>query len=80
MLSEPQVRQIMEYYLAVRMRRYGRTFQPSEPTTNRSPDRPLARSAPVGAGPVVAGVGPAATARMSSVRPVGRSLGRTGRP
>ena len=30
LLSEPQVRQIMEYYLAVRMRRYGRTFQPSE--------------------------------------------------
>jgi transcriptional regulator with XRE-family HTH domain len=26
MLSEPQVRQIMEYYLAVRMRRFGRTF------------------------------------------------------
>ena len=30
MLSEPQVRQIMEYYLAVRMRRFGRAFQPSE--------------------------------------------------
>jgi transcriptional regulator with XRE-family HTH domain len=26
LLSEAQVRQIMEYYLAVRMRRYGRTF------------------------------------------------------
>ena len=25
-LSEPQVRQIMEYYLAVRMRRFGRTY------------------------------------------------------
>ena len=33
MLSEPQVRQIMEYYLAVRMRRFGRAFQPSEPST-----------------------------------------------
>ena len=30
LLSEPQVRQIMEYYLAVRMRRYGRPFQPTE--------------------------------------------------
>ena len=30
LLSEPQVRQIMEYYLAVRMRRYGRSFQPAE--------------------------------------------------
>jgi transcriptional regulator with XRE-family HTH domain len=27
LLTEPQVRQIMEYYLAVRMRRYGRTYQ-----------------------------------------------------
>ena len=27
LLSEPQVRQIMEYYLAVRMRRYGRSLQ-----------------------------------------------------
>src|ERR671938_1633280 len=26
LLSEPQVRQIMEYYLAVRMRRFGRAF------------------------------------------------------
>ena len=26
LLSEPQVRQIMEYYLAVRMRRYGRAY------------------------------------------------------
>src|SRR5512143_2075045 len=33
-LSEPQVRQIMEYYLAVRVRRFGRTYAPvggSEP-------------------------------------------------
>src|SRR4029079_4115672 len=30
LLSEAQVRQIMEYYLAVRMRRYGRSFQPTE--------------------------------------------------
>jgi transcriptional regulator with XRE-family HTH domain len=27
-LSEPQVRQVMEYYLAVRMRRFGRTYSP----------------------------------------------------
>jgi len=45
MLSEPQVRQIMEYYLAVRMRRFGRTFQPSEPSSSRPPERPIARSA-----------------------------------
>jgi len=41
LLTEPQVRQIMEYYLAVRMRRFGRTFQPPEPTTDRPADRPL---------------------------------------
>src|SRR3954465_15183736 len=58
LLSEPQVRQIMEYYLAVRMRRFGRTFQPSEQSSNRPPERPIARSATLGAGPVVAGVGP----------------------
>src|SRR5215831_8557773 len=27
-LSEPQVRQIMEYYLAVRVRRFGRSYAP----------------------------------------------------
>jgi transcriptional regulator with XRE-family HTH domain len=29
-LTEAQVRQIMEYYLAVRMRRFGRVFQPAD--------------------------------------------------
>ena len=41
LLAEPQVRQIMEYYLAVRMRRYGRAYQsdsagPSTGTTRGS--------------------------------------------
>ena len=85
MLSEPQVRQIMEYYLAVRMRRFGRAFQPSEPSsTNRPPDRPLARSAPIGQGPVVAGVGQASSSPSNpsrmGIRPMGRQLGRPGRP
>ncbi|HUQ77825.1 MAG TPA: helix-turn-helix transcriptional regulator [Patescibacteria group bacterium] len=91
LLSEPQVRQIMEYYLAVRMRRFGRTFQPSESTTARPPERPLARSAPVGSGPVVAGVGQASGGhssgghssgnRVSSMRPMSRQVGgRPGRP
>jgi transcriptional regulator with XRE-family HTH domain len=34
-LGEPQVRQIMEYYLAVRMRRLERKYQPAEPTMSR---------------------------------------------
>ena len=48
LLSEPQVRQIMEYYLAVRMRRYGRSFQGGESgatasgqTVERTPDHAL---------------------------------------
>jgi transcriptional regulator with XRE-family HTH domain len=77
LLSEPQVRQIMEYYLAVRMRRFGRTFQPSEPSSNRPPDR-LARSAPVGSGPVVAGVGQtsnsSSASRMAPIRPMARQV------
>jgi len=42
LLSEPQVRQIMEYYLAVRMRRYGRTFQPHEASTGSDGFLPIA--------------------------------------
>ena len=35
-LGEPQVRQVMEYYLAVRMRRYGRVFHATDHTANGS--------------------------------------------
>ena len=55
-LGEPQVRQIMEYYLAVRMRRYGRTFQQSEVSSSgadRAPEqarRHSASSSPIGVG------------------------------
>ena len=82
MLSEPQVRQIMEYYLAVRMRRFGRAFQPAEPSTTsttRPPDRTLPRSQPTGSGPVVAGVGPAMR-RRPPARSMGRPMGRPGGP
>jgi transcriptional regulator with XRE-family HTH domain len=47
LLSEPQVRQIMEYYLAVRMRRYGRSYQGDSGATasgqsvERTPDHAL---------------------------------------
>jgi transcriptional regulator with XRE-family HTH domain len=82
MLSEPQVRQIMEYYLAVRMRRFGRAFQPAETgaSTSRPPERSMSRSQPMGAGPVVAGVGPAMPRNVSTSRPMGRPMGRPGRP
>jgi transcriptional regulator with XRE-family HTH domain len=62
-LTEAQVRQIMEYYLAVRMRRFGRVFQPADGTTqgsghgrtDPSPPRPMGfrSSQPAGAGPRV---------------------------
>jgi transcriptional regulator with XRE-family HTH domain len=80
LLSEPQVRQIMEYYLAVRMRRYGRTFQASEPSTGteRSPEprplRPSSNGSGSGASPVGAGVGHSTT--IGTVRPVSRSASR----
>jgi transcriptional regulator with XRE-family HTH domain len=77
LLTEPQVRQIMEYYLAVRMRRYGRPFQASDPATStadRSTGQPISRVAPTqrtsmnGVGTVGVGV--------RTVRPVSRPSGR----
>ena len=74
LLSEPQVRQIMEYYLAVRMRRYGRTFQPSEVSSgaDRAPE-PIAPTRPPPPSPV--GVGAGST--VSTVRS-GLALCRAG--
>ena len=93
LLSEPQVRQIMEYYLAVRMRRYGRAFPSgstgtaaSEGGTERSitsPNvggRPMSVGGPNGTattGSVPSGGG-SATA-VSTVRSVTRGTGREGR-
>jgi transcriptional regulator with XRE-family HTH domain len=82
LLSEPQVRQIMEYYLAVRMRRYGRTF-PSDPTAagDRGSDRGMTSaqarvSGTVGTAPSGNGPNPRTSASggtamsPSSVRPL----------
>ncbi len=44
-LGEPQVRQVMEYYLAVRMRRFARPVAPPGPTRQTFQERPLARAA-----------------------------------
>jgi transcriptional regulator with XRE-family HTH domain len=80
LLSEPQVRQIMEYYLAVRMRRYGRTLQASEPSnsTERSseprPLRPSSNGSGSSTSPVGAGMGHRTT--IGTVRPVSRSASR----
>lgn len=78
-LSEPQVRQIMEYYLAVRMRRYGRPFQPEPATSNgteRSAERTIGSSAGSGRQLTVGRVNPSTSGSMSTVRTVTRSVGR----
>jgi transcriptional regulator with XRE-family HTH domain len=78
LLSEPQVRQIMEYYLAVRMRRFGRAFQPTETSPDRgSSERPVSHGSGAAPGPVVAGVSTAP--RLGIARPVHRTSNRPGR-
>jgi transcriptional regulator with XRE-family HTH domain len=79
LLSEPQVRQIMEYYLAVRMRRYGRAFQSegvgsaSERGGERSMGGPVGSGRPLTVGRVpTSGPGTA----ISTVRSVTRTSGR----
>jgi transcriptional regulator with XRE-family HTH domain len=82
LLSEPQVRQIMEYYLAVRMRRYGRAYA-SDGSTSGSGNggtghNPQERSMSGGLNPrplTAAGMG--GTVRsVSTVRTVQRPGGR----
>jgi len=65
-LGEPQVRQIMEYYLAVRMRRLGRAYQPAEPT--RPVPTPYLRGN--GAAPSPVGVGAGTTNGPSRLAPL----------
>ncbi len=82
LLSEPQVRQVMEYYLAVRMRRFGRAFQPDRPDragdTNGSP-RPLNGNGSTASGGPIPSVRPAirpapvvsmTSGRYTSLRPI----------
>lgn len=65
-LSEPQVRQIMEYYLAVRLRRFGRAYTPgvAAESGNGSTDRPLTASTAYGRVPAYGSV-----ASGTAVRP-----------
>jgi transcriptional regulator with XRE-family HTH domain len=89
LLSEPQVRQIMEYYLAVRMRRFGRAYPsggtgsgPNDHGTERSMSAPNVGGRPVsvsghsgrGIGSVPSSGG-SATA-VSTVRSITRGTGR----
>ncbi|TME80993.1 MAG: helix-turn-helix transcriptional regulator [Chloroflexi bacterium] len=79
-LSEAQVRQVMEYYLAVRMRRFGRSYQPSSSEgAERTPDRPISHGA--GATSVTrVGAGVGAGSRLGGVRSMGRPTSRTAGP
>ncbi len=79
LLTEPQVRQIMEYYLAVRIRRYGRSLQPDGNTTatsgsDRGSDRTMARPA----GPVrqMSSANDPVGVGVGGIRPVIRATGR----
>jgi transcriptional regulator with XRE-family HTH domain len=76
LLTEAQVRQIMEYYLAVRMRRYGRAIQSAESPggSDRSSEPTFMR--PRTADGTVATSGRVATATMNGLRPVSRSATR----
>jgi transcriptional regulator with XRE-family HTH domain len=65
-LSEPQVRQIMEYYLAVRMRRLGRAYQGGE--ASRPAQSSYLRGMPSAGAPMGAAVGLATQPRISQAR------------
>ena len=87
LLSEPQVRQIMEYYLAVRMRRYGRAFPQGGAGTGGSNERgERSMGSPVSGGSralavsrvptVSSGPGTGRVTAVSTVRTVSRGSGR----
>ena len=87
-LSEPQVRQIMEYYLAVRLRRFSRAYAPSvaadaglgSTSTSVAAVSTYGRTPMYGAGSVQTAVRPAPP-RYGAARPMGRPPVRTpGRP
>ena len=87
-LSEPQVRQIMEYYLAVRVRRFARTYASvgSSSDTGHAGNGSMGSAGSVyGRSPAVAGVAAAPSVRAlpprygvqrPPVRPTGRPPGR----
>ncbi len=81
-LGEPQVRQVMEYFLAVRMRRYAR---PVSPVNGRLgiPDRQLGRPAGAPVAPIVGSVSGirGTDRRITEGRPLATpSHSATGRP
>jgi transcriptional regulator with XRE-family HTH domain len=80
LLSEPQVRQIMEYYLAVRMRRFGRAYPSGTGSNEQPPERSMSAPNPGGRPMSVGGTNGGGTATaVSTVRSVTRGTGREGR-
>ena len=79
LLTEAQVRQIMEYYLAVRMRRYGRSIQPSETSHGGGSERPTDRNLtrPMSETSAAAGaLRNGTTTTINTIRPIARSTSR----
>ena len=75
LLTEPQVRQIMEYYLAVRIRRYGRAFQPDGTSSATSTERGATTRPPGTVRQMSSSGGPVGVGSVG-IRPVIRSTGR----
>ena len=75
LLSEPQVRQIMEYYLAVRMRRYGRAY--GDGGVGSSTSTAVHRTARPASAPTERPYGAAGGSSMGSGRPMG-AIGSSG--
>lgn len=73
LLSEPQVRQIMEYYLAVRMRRYGRAFATDSAlgTSAMGTSSTVDRTAERQVGTSVGSARPMSASRIGSIRGIG---------
>ena len=77
-LGEPQVRQIMEYYLAVRMRRFARPVAPPTAARPGLPERPVSRAT---SAPLASVVGLSTERRVGTVRPASMLARRPpGRP
>lgn len=80
LLTEPQVRQIMEYYLAVRMRRFGRPLGQTEASGERgdrpTTERPMGhRPASSASGSVIGFGRPGGARDLGGIRPMVAPLG-----
>ena len=76
LLGEAQVRQVMEYYLAVRMRRYDRSVPTTESGNGNDRISGSTMLRPRTSDGQVATMGRVGTATMTGVRPVSRSAFR----